>query len=487
MKGKEHPLISLTLKMRDIFLNLGLDEVINPIIINESDVFLQYGKEASLILDRVYYLAGLDRAEIGLSKEREKKIAEIAPDFAKLDLLKALLRDYKEQKIEADNLLEIMTERLALTKAQTIRIIDEVFSELSQLIPIPSKKTLRSHMTSAWYLTLSELQKTQGLPLRLFSFGPRFRREQRQTPSHLFESTASSIVIMEKGFNLKKGEELTGSILSEVGFSKWRCVKKAVTSNYYEEGTDTEVFVQQGEREVEIANFGFYSRESLKNYGIENEVFNLGFGVERIAGLLLGEDDLRKVAWPQFSEFNLSDEEIAESIRPEKEPSSDEGRRIVEELEKRASNEAKRLGPVEILGYEGNLLGRDIKIWIYNWDEGKPLLSYAAFNKIWVKDGEIYGLPEDPDKMPKNLLDIYHKGTKRDFTFLKMLIVGFVAELEQEIASQGKGIDRRFKIAKRPQEINISIPDYVYRHITSHNKKIAVGGPLFFGLKAEIL
>ncbi|MEK9149239.1 MAG: O-phosphoserine--tRNA ligase, partial [Candidatus Desantisbacteria bacterium] len=82
MKGKEHPLISLTLKMRDIFLNLGLDEVINPIIINESDVFLQYGKEASLILDRVYYLAGLDRAEIGLSKEREKKIAEIAPDFA---------------------------------------------------------------------------------------------------------------------------------------------------------------------------------------------------------------------------------------------------------------------------------------------------------------------------------------------------------------------------------------------------------------------
>ncbi|MDI6751987.1 MAG: hypothetical protein QME07_03925, partial [bacterium] len=130
--------------------------------------------------------------------------------------------------------------------------------------------------------------------------------------------------------------------------------------------------------------------------------------------------------------------------------------------------------------------GRDIRIWIYNWDEGKPLLSYAAFNKIWVKDGEIYGLPEDADKMPKNLLDIYKKGTKKDSTFLKMLIVGFVAELEQEIASQGKGIDRRFKIAKRPQEINISIPDYVYRYITSHNKKIAIGGPLFFGLRGVI-
>ncbi len=291
---------------------------------------------------------------------------------------------------------------------------------------------------------------------------------------------------MEKGFNLKKGEELTGSILSQIGFSEWRYVKKAVTSNYYEEGTDTEVFVKQGEREVEIANFGFYSRESLKNYGIKNAVFNLGFGVERIAGLLLGEEDLRRVVWPQFSEPLLSDEEIAESIRPEKEASSDEGKRIAEELEKKASNEAKRLGPVEILGYEGDLLGKAIKIWIYNWDEGKPLLSYAAFNKIWVKDGEIYGLPEDEDKIPKNLLDVYHTGLKKEITFLKMLIIGFVAELEQEIASQGKGIDRRFKIAKRPQEINISIPDYVYRYITSHNKKIAIGGPLFFGLKAEI-
>lgn len=341
-------------------------------------------------------------------------------------------------------------------------------------------------MTSAWYLTLSELQKTQGLPLRLFSFGPRFRREQRQTPSHLFESTASSIVIIDKGFSLEEGEEFTGSILKEIGFSKWKCVQKPVTSNYYEEGTDTEVFVSHNGKETEVANFGFYSRESLKNYGIENEVFNLGFGVERMAGLLLGEDDLRRCVWPQFSEFELTDEEITESIRPEKEPTCDEGKMIAEELFKKAKDEAKRLGPATILAYSGSLLGRDIKIWIYNWDEGKPLLSYAAFNKIWVKNGEIYGLPEDPDKIPKNLLDIYHKGTKKDPTFLKMLIVGFVAELEQEIASEGMGIDRRFKIAKRPQEINLFIPDYVYRYITSHNKKIAVGGPLFFGLKAEI-
>ncbi|MFH0774570.1 MAG: O-phosphoserine--tRNA ligase [bacterium] len=486
MKGKEHPLVSLYFRMRDIFLNLGLDEVINPIIIDEEDVFLQYGKEAPLILDRIYYLAGLDRAEIGLSKEREKKIAEIAPDFAKLDVLKTLLRDYKEQKIEADNLLEIMTERLGITKAQTIRIIDEVFSELSGLIPIPGKKTLRSHMTSAWYLTLTELQKTQDMPLRLFSFGPRFRREQRQTPSHLFESTASSIVIMEKGFSLKNGEELTGSILKEIGFLKWKCVQKPVTSNYYEEGTDTEIFVVHNGREVEVANYGFYSKESLKNYGIHHKVFNLGFGVERIAGLLLGEDDLRRCVWPQFSEFKLSDEEIAGSIRPEKEPSSDEGKNVAEELLEKAKNEAKRLGPVEILAYSGNLSGRDIKIWVYNWDEGKPLLSYAAFNKIWVKDGQIYGLPENPDKIPQNLSDVYDKGIKKETTFLKMLITGFVAELEQEIASQGKEIDRRWKIARRPQEINISIPDYVYRYITSHNKKIAVGGPLFFGLKAQI-
>jgi O-phosphoseryl-tRNA synthetase len=292
---------------------------------------------------------------------------------------------------------------------------------------------------------------------------------------------------MEKGFNKNMGEELVSLIMKGIGFSEWKCVKKKVTSNYYEEGTDTEIFVVHNGKEIEVANLGFYSRESLKNYGIEDKVFNLGFGVERMAGLLLAEDDLRKIVWPQFSELNLTDEEIAENIRPEKEASSDEGRMITEELFEKANNEAKRLGPVEILGYEGSLLGKDVKIWVYNWDEGKPLLSYAAFNKIWVKDGYIYGLPENPGKSPKNLLDVYHQGIKKEITFLKMLITGFVAELEQEIASFGKGIDRRWKIPKRPQEINLFIPDYIYRYITSHNKKIAVGGPLFFGLKAEIL
>jgi O-phosphoseryl-tRNA(Cys) synthetase len=48
-------------------------------------------------------------------------------------------------------------------------------------------------------------------------------------------------------------------------------------------------------------------------------------------------------------------------------------------------------------------------------------------------------------------------------------------------------LDKRIKMAKRPSEINLLIPDHIYNYITSNNKRVLVGGPLFFGLRAEIL
>jgi len=72
-RGKAHLLRDLIQKSREILLNLGFDEVENLTILPDSDVSKQYGPEARVILDRVYYLAELPRPEIGLS---DKKITE---------------------------------------------------------------------------------------------------------------------------------------------------------------------------------------------------------------------------------------------------------------------------------------------------------------------------------------------------------------------------------------------------------------------------
>jgi O-phosphoseryl-tRNA synthetase len=487
MRGKEHPVVALTIRMRDAFLNLGFTEVVNPMIVDEREIYLQYGKEAPLILDRVYYLAGLDRAEIGLSARKREKIEGIIPGFFRWEELKRVLREYKEGEIESDEFIEVLTKRLKISLHQAMRLVDEVFSELSALLPICSKKTLRSHMTSAWYQTLKSLCKRSPLPIKLFSIGPRFRREQRQTPSHLFESTSASCVIADDSFSIEDGERLALQILKEIGFTECFFRRKEITSNYYEEGTDTEVFVKYGKREIEVANCGFYSEESLKNYEIEHRVFNLGFGIERIAGILAEKEDLRELVWPQFAEIRFSDEEIADALSPERVPASEEIKEMADELFEKIRRERDVKGPVEILIFDREVLGRRVKIWVYNWDRDKRLLSFAAFNQIWVKDGEIFGLPQDRNSVPREALPIYENGIKRELIFLKLILYGFLTELESYIKDGRCCLDKRIKMAKRPSEINLLIPDHIYNYITSNNKRVLVGGPLFFGLRAEIL
>jgi len=481
MRGKEHPINSLLIKLREVFLNLSFDEVINPAIIDERDIFLQYGKEASLILDRVFYIAGLIRPELGISKEKEDKILQIISNFSKWDELKTFLREYKEGKIESDNFIEELVKRLDIKKEQGIRLTDEVFLPLKNLNPIPYKKTLRSHMTSAWYPTLSHLVKIKPLPIKLFSQGMRFRREQRQDESHLFESTISSCVVMEDGFDIIKGQALCSLILKEIGFEKCEFKTKPVASNYYEEKTDTEVFIIHNNEKIEVANLGFYSRESLDNYGIGNSVFNLGFGVDRLAGVLNNERDLRRLAFFQFYKPVFTDLEIAKSLCPSETP--EYGGQISSIIFKKILEAKDKLGPTEVLCYSGRFLGRDIKISAYNWDTGKPLISYAGLNEIWVNNGEIFGLPRDGTL--KGSEDVYKNGINTGLVFLKLITDGFVARMEKAFRSGKTEIDLKFKIAERPSDINLHIPKDVYEYITSNNKRISVKGPLFFGLIAE--
>ena len=72
--GSAHPIQDLVQKVRKVFLDLGYTEVENPFFIQEEDVYKQYGPEAPVILDRVYYLAGIPRPDIGLGKNKTEKI-----------------------------------------------------------------------------------------------------------------------------------------------------------------------------------------------------------------------------------------------------------------------------------------------------------------------------------------------------------------------------------------------------------------------------
>jgi O-phosphoseryl-tRNA synthetase len=91
-----------------VLLELGFEEVILSSIIEDTEVIRQYGPEGNIILDRVFYLAGLPRPDIGISKDAIDQITRIVPGFTNVEKLQAIFRAYKRGEIEADDLLETL-------------------------------------------------------------------------------------------------------------------------------------------------------------------------------------------------------------------------------------------------------------------------------------------------------------------------------------------------------------------------------------------
>ena len=164
-EGEEHPVLELSEEFRNILLSYGFDEIVNPTIIEEDDVYKEYGPEAAVILDRCFYLAGLPRPDIGIDRERKEEIKDIAD--VDIEKLKEIFREYKKGEIESDDIVEEMVIRLGIEEDDATKILG-MFDELQELKPQPTDLTLRSHTTAAWFPTLSDIVYKEKLPVKLF-------------------------------------------------------------------------------------------------------------------------------------------------------------------------------------------------------------------------------------------------------------------------------------------------------------------------------
>ena len=498
-KGKTHPLQDIIQEVRKVFIDMGFDEVENQIFIPEGDVYKQYGSEAPVILDRCYYLAGLPRPDIGLGKKQIAAIENIHPGFD-FDEFKKILRGYREGSVEGDDLAEEMVNRLGIGMDEALRIID-LIPEFRSITPIPSRITLRSHMTAAWFPTLQAMQDTHELPLRLFSIGLRFRREQRVDSTHLRVHYGASCVVMDDRFDIDDGKKLSGKILGDLGFRNIRFERKKATSNYYEKDTEFEIY----SNDLEIADCGMYSRVSLSNYDIGHPVFNLGFGLERILMIRSRKEDIREILYPQFYKpLELSDEEIARQVKINIKPKTEEGKELVKLLVREAKRYSDERSPCRFRVYSGKLLGRKVDIDLVEREKNTKLLGPAALNEIYVYDGNIYGVPSDVGKLAKKLIGVKERGIKVDFSYIDAVMNLFVADVENLIMGEDKAMGEtsaavvsyapdgkirgymQIKMAKTPADLNIKIGSIVRRFITSKNKKIYIRGPVFTALEVIV-
>ncbi|MGC9517300.1 MAG: O-phosphoserine--tRNA ligase [Methanomicrobiales archaeon] len=490
--GKSHMLYDTITELRQAYLNLGFDEIINPLFIDEDHVYKQFGPEAPAVLDRCFYLAGLPRPDIGLGSDKIEKIENLGVELnnKKIDNLKSVFRGYKKGDISGDDLVLDLSNALEIKNEMGLRILERVFPEIHELKPIAGRTTLRSHMTSGWFITLNHLKNKKSVPLKLFSIDRCFRREQKEDLSHLMTYHSASCVIMDDEVSLDMGMAVSESLLEHFGFEKFKFLPDDKKSKYYIPGTQTEVYGYHPLLNdwVEIATFGVYSPIALAKYGIEKEVMNLGVGAERIAMILHKRGDIREMVYPQiYEKWKISDRELASMLKINYYPTTIEGRSLLDKILETGKKYANEPSPCEFTAFEGEFLGKNIKVELIEPEEKTKLLGPAAWNQIYLYDGNIVGTPLNKQVTDENALKAIENGINLNITYMNGIAAYAAYKIEEMVVSGEEEIKIRTTISRSISDINLILEEVGLNYITSLNKTIDVRGPIFSTICCKIL
>jgi O-phosphoseryl-tRNA synthetase len=483
-RATPHPIFEIVQRLRETYLSMGFDEAINPLIVEESDIYRQFGPEAMAVLDRVFYLGGLPRPNVGIAKKQIEEIEGIlgralTPRIE--EKLRETLHGYKKGTIDGDELTHELAAVLEADDATVVHILDAVFPEFRELAPESSRNTLRSHMTSGWFMTLSAIWEKRHLPIRLFSIDRCFRREQEEGPTRLMTYHSASCVVAGEDVTLEEGKAVSEALLSAFGFTEFRFQPDEKRSKYYMPDTQTEVYARHPVLGwVEVATFGIYSPSALAEYGIGVPVMNLGLGVERLAMIAYQSNDVRQLTYPQFFPQEISDREIAGAVHLREEPASATGKRMAEAIRATAAEHAAAPGPCTFTAWKGEIAGREIVVIVEEPESNTKLCGPACANEVFVHDGSVLGVP-DIEKWAT----VRQEGVSTGITYLDAVSSLAAARIE-EAARCGEEAHVQVKMSKLPSDVNLRIEEYAMRYVTDHNKKVDLRGPVFLTVRSVI-
>ncbi len=495
--GKPHPVMETIERLRQAYLRMGFEEMINPVIVDEVEIYKQFGPEAMAVLDRCFYLAGLPRPDVGLGNEKVEIIKNLGIDVNgdKKERLREVLHSYKKGVIDGDDLVFEIARALNVSNEIGLKVLETAFPEFKDLKPEATTLTLRSHMTSGWFITLSNLIKKRKLPLKLFSIDRCFRREQREDRSHLMTYHSASCVVVGEDVSVDDGKVVAEGLLEQFGFTKFKFKPDEKKSKYYTPETQTEVYAYHpklGEW-IEVATFGVYSPIALAKYGIDVPVMNLGLGVERLAMIIYGYEDVRAMVYPQFYEYKLSDRDIAGMIRVDKVPILDELYNFANELIDVCIANKDKESPCSVeVKKEFNFNGekRVIKVEIFENEPNKKLLGPSILNEVYVYDGNIYGIPPTFEGIKEEYIPILKKakeeGVPINIRYIDGIIYKLVAKIEESLLSNVDEFKFRVPIVRSLSDINLKVDELALKQIMGENKVIDVRGPVFLNAKVEI-
>jgi len=269
---------------------------------------------------------------------------------------------------------------------------------------------------------------------------------------------------MDPEMSLDAGSAITRDIMQQYGFSDVKFETKIATSKYYAPGQEQEVFIKYKDTWLEIADIGMYSPVALANFDIKYPVFNAGFGIERLGMLIYEIDDVRKLAYPQFSVTEYSDEEIAKSITYIASPQTARGQKIARAIEETARRHKDEIAPCEFSAWKD----KSIEVKVVEKEAGKRLIGPAGFNEICVANGSIYS-------------DVVPSGIHTGINYMRAIAMGAAAAIE----SSNDNLTYQVKGIRHLSDLNLQVPEAVREHIEGQQKKIGVAGAVFVAIESR--
>jgi O-phosphoseryl-tRNA synthetase len=277
------------------------------------------------------------------------------------------------------------------------------------------------------------------------------------------------MVIMDPDMSLEAGREITKDFLLRLGFKDARFEQKRATSKYYAREQEEEVFANWKDDWLEIGDIGMYSPISLANFNIKYPVFNAGFGIERLTMVRQGYSDIRELVFPQFSSLDYSDERAEDSLVLIDRPQTKRGREIAAAIESAVRKNGNAESPCQFVAYEDD----ELLVKIVEHEEGKRLVGPAAFNEVYIKEGNILSQLEGGEE-------------KALYSYLEGISNRMAARVEDAVATGRTEDTFRVRAVKSLGDINLQLPRKVKEYMTGEHKKTMVKGPVFLTVSYEL-
>jgi O-phosphoseryl-tRNA synthetase len=167
-------------------------------------------------------------------------------------------------------------------------------------------------------------------------------------------------------------------------------------------------------------------------------------------------------------------------------PFTSEGRDLMQNLLITGKENSNAPSPCEFIAFEGNFLGKDIRVKVIEPEEGTKLLGPAAWNRVYISDGNIIGVPEkdfDDDISLKTI----ENGIPTGISYMDGVAAYASYKMEEMIVSSNSEMSIRTTLSKSLSDINLKLDKVALNYITGNNRVIDLRGPVFSTITCEIL